>query len=378
MARLSRSQEQARSRIEQVRTSRFSPEQTASAILEALEIAVPSDGQRLFGLDSATLLINRLLAAREPRGASLRFWLSRVYLSTPEIEAGQFPSLMRAGIMVAAFSDHPEKSWGFAPWMRESVPPTYWRRYYHEYATPLGGTIFASFKIDGRWIASLSLYRRERNHPYQPGEVAFLRLLAPTIGHALRASLERERAELDCREPGCDGHEVSGVMIYGDDGRVCFSTPAAERWSDLVLDAERAGHEPLPAAAWSLMASLRRGAADCLGTSLVVPTRVGMVRLEASRGVDDGDVALVFTPEHRPAPPEVPPGWPLTPAERQVIGLLLQGLSNRQISERLFIAENTVQAHLRHSYDKLGVHSRTQLLSRLFQQAYLPAFASEG
>ena len=52
----------------------------------------------------------------------------------------------------------------------------------------------------------------------------------------------------------------------------------------------------------------------------------------------------------------------LTPRERQVAELAAQGLSNREIAETLFITIKTVEWHLRHSYGKLGVKTRQELV----------------
>jgi DNA-binding CsgD family transcriptional regulator len=54
---------------------------------------------------------------------------------------------------------------------------------------------------------------------------------------------------------------------------------------------------------------------------------------------------------------------------------LLRGLGNRQLAERLSISENTVEAHLRHAYEKLGVHSRSQLAARFFRDTHWPGLA---
>lgn len=57
--------------------------------------------------------------------------------------------------------------------------------------------------------------------------------------------------------------------------------------------------------------------------------------------------------------------YELTRRERDVLNLLLQGLSNAEISAKIFISEGTVKAHVHNIYTKLGVKSRLQLLSRL-------------
>jgi DNA-binding CsgD family transcriptional regulator len=55
-------------------------------------------------------------------------------------------------------------------------------------------------------------------------------------------------------------------------------------------------------------------------------------------------------------------GWDsLTPTERQVAALAAQGLTSRQIGDRLYISTFTVGTHLRHIYQKLGINSRLQL-----------------
>lgn len=90
-----------------------------------------------------------------------------------------------------------------------------------------------------------------------------------------------------------------------------------------------------------------------------------------------GSIAVVLAPQRPPAPPALPPGWPLTPAERRVVELLLAGQANRQIAAALFVSENTVQTHLRHVFGKLGVRSRTEILARFFRETYGAAEQSD-
>jgi len=53
---------------------------------------------------------------------------------------------------------------------------------------------------------------------------------------------------------------------------------------------------------------------------------------------------------------------PVHRAERQILGLITEGLSNAEIGERLEIAEKTVRNHVSSVYDKLGVWSRAQAM----------------
>ncbi len=50
----------------------------------------------------------------------------------------------------------------------------------------------------------------------------------------------------------------------------------------------------------------------------------------------------------------------LTPREREILALLADGLSNKEIAAKLFISFFTVRAHLMHIYEKLHVRSRTE------------------
>src|SRR2546430_10703224 len=51
----------------------------------------------------------------------------------------------------------------------------------------------------------------------------------------------------------------------------------------------------------------------------------------------------------------------LSRREREVAALVAEGLSNREIGERLFIAERTAEGHLEQVRNKLGFHSRAQV-----------------
>lgn len=70
--------------------------------------------------------------------------------------------------------------------------------------------------------------------------------------------------------------------------------------------------------------------------------------------------------------PEVNGFDSLTPQELQIVRMVGRGASNRDIAAQLFLSPRTVEYHLYKAYPKLGISSRTQLISRL---AVLPAAA---
>ncbi len=73
---------------------------------------------------------------------------------------------------------------------------------------------------------------------------------------------------------------------------------------------------------------------------------------DASGAAPDGMLAL-------PAGADRPPVARLTAREREVLGALADGLTNRQLADRLFISERTANRHLSNIFTKLGVRNRT-------------------
>ena len=64
------------------------------------------------------------------------------------------------------------------------------------------------------------------------------------------------------------------------------------------------------------------------------------------------------------SPKQQPLIEPLSPRELEVLRLVAAGCSNREISERLFLALSTVKGHNRNIFDKLQVQRRTEAVSR--------------
>jgi DNA-binding CsgD family transcriptional regulator len=50
----------------------------------------------------------------------------------------------------------------------------------------------------------------------------------------------------------------------------------------------------------------------------------------------------------------------ITPRELEILELIAQGLSNREIAERVYVSENTIKTHSSRVFDKLGARRRTQ------------------
>ncbi|WP_063836136.1 helix-turn-helix transcriptional regulator [Actinacidiphila yeochonensis] len=69
-------------------------------------------------------------------------------------------------------------------------------------------------------------------------------------------------------------------------------------------------------------------------------------------------------PHHRPPAPD-PTAATLSAVERTIAALVVSGLTNRQVAQRVHLSPHTVNYYLRHIYRKLGIRSRVELARRL-------------
>jgi DNA-binding CsgD family transcriptional regulator len=67
----------------------------------------------------------------------------------------------------------------------------------------------------------------------------------------------------------------------------------------------------------------------------------------------------------------------LTQREYEILALLSEGLSNKEIADRVKISYDTVRAHLRHIYEKLHVRGRTEAV-RKYLKSSPPTAAGTG
>jgi DNA-binding CsgD family transcriptional regulator len=91
-------------------------------------------------------------------------------------------------------------------------------------------------------------------------------------------------------------------------------------------------------------------------------------------GGGEGRIAVIIEPAH---PHELAPlivaAYGLSDRERHVTQLVLQGAATDQIARRLHISPLTVQDHLKQVFDKTGVRSRRELVTKICFDHYWPA-----
>jgi DNA-binding CsgD family transcriptional regulator len=154
-------------------------------------------------------------------------------------------------------------------------------------------------------------------------------------------------------------------------------TPGVEIWlADLPGEWESRGM--LPPSVASVAASALRTAQDP-----DVPGEVAIARVLSRSGrwivlhgaamVAAGGrrAAVIVEPAH---PARIAPlrmaAYGLTDREQEVTRRVITGDSTAEIAAGLFLSAHTVQQHLKHVFDKTGVHSRRELVSKIFFAHY--------
>ncbi len=246
---------------------------------------------------------------------------------------------------------------------------------YREYNGPkgFGPGARAVLTVNGRPWGGLCLVRGKDVEDFNEREVDFLRRISSHMGAAIRASALR----LESRWEPADGEAV-GVLSLDRGGRVVRYTAPVDRllWELGAPEAERRDEGNLPMAVWAVVGALRRTLGPGHGSSeipcLHVRGRSGRwLTLQASLGEPTDNAPAETVVVIAPASPGKlallnTTSYSLSVREKEIVELVLRGCSTRQISRSLYISESTVQGHLSHVFEKVGVKSRRELLKRLF------------
>ena len=146
---------------------------------------------------------------------------------------------------------------------------------------------------------------------------------------------------LDLHMPGLTGIEAMQAILRESPGTHVVMLTVSEEAQDLMaaLRAGALGYLLKNIDSDFLVESIRRAAS---GDSVMSPEMTGKLLRELRAGTDTAPV------------PE------LSPREREIVGCLTRGASNKEIARELAIAESTVKIHVQHILRKLNFGSRVQ------------------
>jgi two-component system, NarL family, nitrate/nitrite response regulator NarL len=141
--------------------------------------------------------------------------------------------------------------------------------------------------------------------------------------------------------------------------------PPAELLDSIQAICQRCAGVPVVAVAPANASSLHRRIFD-QGCSGVLSTDLSPEKAAASLNLILTGVVCA-PPARVEGKPDIShlTAFKLSQREREVLGLMMKGMSNRTIAARLAISEHTVMVHVRHLLQKLGVANRTQAVYRV-------------
>jgi DNA-binding CsgD family transcriptional regulator len=245
--------------------------------------------------------------------------------------------------------------------------------------------------VTAAWEAAQTAKRRSMNPPAESMNAIWLCQVAVACSQLVDAHRWAEEAVA-----GTKGWFQAWALTARAQVHLASDGPelaACDAYEALSIVARNDGRLLVPDMFECLAKSIRRpedhrDAARLVGAADAVRQRMGMVRLHAfddehkafvtalctAMGDSNFDAALAegaalsteeaiaYALRGRGERKRPSTGWDsLTPTELDVVRLVAEGIHNKDIATRLFVSPRTVQSHLRHVYNKLGLTSRVQL-----------------
>lgn len=226
----------------------------------------------------------------------------------------------------------------------------------------------------GEVWGALALYREPLKQMFTDVEKAFVQSVSPALAEGARTALLVGQA----REP--DFADAPGLLILDHNWDVDSATAGVGRWLSELPDGDWAAGR-LPSSVVTL-AGRALSLAEHPDRSEITVSRVlsrsgTWIVLHGACLTSPGDPRIAIIIEAaNPGRlyPLLMSAYGLTEREKDITKLVLQGSSTSQIAADLVLSPHTVQQHLKSIFDKTGVHSRRDLVGKVFFAHYEPRF----
>ena len=330
-------------------------------VMKALTEAIASEGWCIATVDPATLMLTSSIGEGFPMKGSGRF----LEIEYGEADYNKFADLARRTPPVGVLSEATGGDFATSVRWRDVNEPA-----------GLHDELRAALVVDGACWGALDLLRRPTSGNFVREEVDFVAGLSAPIAAGVRAGLVIDNQSVEDVQSG------PGLVILSDDLQPVAISTAAEHWLGELKHLESEWMGPLPNAIYAVAARLREvERSEQASPDLMPRARVRLrsgqwLAVQASRlttASGTREVAVIIEP---PEPAEIAhvivSVYGLTSRESQIVRLVVQGLSTKETARALSISPLTVQQHLKLIFDKVGVHSRGELVGRIFEQQYWP------
>lgn len=200
--------------------------------------------------------------------------------------------------------------------------------------------IAATLASQGDAVARVGFHRQKREGNFSDRDMEIINILLPHMARAIRNRNLMNGVEIS--------RDTAGVIVIGEDGSPFYTNDEARK----ILRGIPAGSIPDPGLSSS---------------PALIHTRAGTYQVRTMPLGNSGKGKVIFLERH---PPEDRlqaklADSDLSRREREIAVHVVQGYSNREIAERLFIAEQTVKDHLHSVFDKLAIRRRGELTARI-------------
>ncbi|MGX5697836.1 helix-turn-helix transcriptional regulator [Agromyces soli] len=226
----------------------------------------------------------------------------------------------------------------------------------------------------------IALFRGSDDAYFDVEEVDYLGSLSEAFARGVRSGMLTRLAEAPALSGTSYGPAV--VIIGADDEIAQISLGAEERLAELNTTVHSG--DPLGFISALVAAARRmRSMPDAPLPRARVRTATGtwLVLHASPLAGRDGAAGEVVVTIEEARPPEivtlVVAAFGLTARERDVTRLVLQGVETKEIASTLHVSAYTVQDHLKSVFDKAGVRSRRELISRVYFDQYVPRMNAE-
>jgi DNA-binding CsgD family transcriptional regulator len=322
-------------------------------LLEALARVVPFDAFCWGAVDPASLLPTRATGTTIPCTTSL-IWEVNELVARGVVPRDICPRA-RSGRYVARLSEVVDAQSEHSPVYERVLAPN-----------GLEHQLRAALVVDGTHWGLLHIERRQPD--FTSSEVALIDALVPHLANAFRRWILADPNHA----AGTATPVMPGVIVLDQDNEVDSISPEAEHWLAECGFADL----KIPPPAIAAVVGAARARADHSHNEIIPSARVRLptgtwlhVRAtHLTRPDRKPRTAIVL---ERASPDQVAPliarAHQLSQRETQIALLVLRGLNTSEIASKLFISPYTVQDHLKSIFEKVGVRSRRELATDIFE-----------
>jgi DNA-binding CsgD family transcriptional regulator len=220
----------------------------------------------------------------------------------------------------------------------------------------------------GYW-AFLELWRSEASGQFTRAEADFLTDLAKPLTFALRRCVASTFIALPARDVPRGGPVV---LVLSPELQIRGQTTETSEYLKILIPPVR-DRDPIPAIAYNVAAQLLAVEADIDGNAPSTRVHVAdglwmtarAARLDGPGPTRENDIAVSLEESSGAERVDVfGRAFGLTARERELIDHLVDGRDTREVAERMFLSEHTVQDHLKAIFAKTTARSRRTLLAR--------------